>query len=418
MVAKPEVAVGVTSMLRVVFCLIGTYLISISALWAQADSTSTYRKRVLETTEIDFLTSYYTQDGENAAVTGGRGTEELQDATATIIVSIPLNDDDILSIDAGVSAYTSASSSNINPFDGDSDPFVASSGASSGDVWSNVTLGYTHSSKNRNTIWNVHGSVSAEYDYLSIGFGGGISRLFNQQNTELSLSANVFLDSWSLIYPVELRRDNFRRSSITGNRDYNPVFVPLDQKDRNSYSLGLTLSQILSRSLQGSLTLDVVRQDGLLSTPFQRVYFSDFEDSFIDNFHLADDIERLPNERWKVALGGRLNYYINEFITLRSFARYYTDDWNLNSFTASVEIPIKIGSKFTVYPSYRYYNQSAVEYFRPYNEHLSTDTYYTSDFDLSDYQSNQYGFGFRYTDIFTSFHIRSLKLKTIDVKYY
>ena len=29
---------------------------------------------------------------------------------------MPLNDDDVLTIDSGISAYTSASSSNINPF--------------------------------------------------------------------------------------------------------------------------------------------------------------------------------------------------------------------------------------------------------------------------------------------------------------
>ena len=77
-----------------------------------------YKKRVLENTEIDFLSSYYSQDGNNAAVSGGTGTEELTDFTPTIVVSIPLNVDDVLTIDAGVSAYTSASSSNINPFDG------------------------------------------------------------------------------------------------------------------------------------------------------------------------------------------------------------------------------------------------------------------------------------------------------------
>ncbi len=35
-----------------------------------------YKKRVLENTEIDFLSSYYSQEGNNAAVSGGTGTEE------------------------------------------------------------------------------------------------------------------------------------------------------------------------------------------------------------------------------------------------------------------------------------------------------------------------------------------------------
>ena len=131
------------------------FIFFFTASYAQQsqDSVSTYKKRVLETTEVDFLTSYYSQDGDNAAVSGGIGTEELTDFTGTFVVSIPLNDDDVLTIDAGVSAYTSASSSNVDPFDGGqpADPFVASSGASSSDTWANLTGSYSHSSDDRNT---------------------------------------------------------------------------------------------------------------------------------------------------------------------------------------------------------------------------------------------------------------------------
>ena len=80
------------------------------------DSTNIYKKRVLENAEVDFLMSLYDQNGDHSAVGGGIGSEKLQNATPTIVVSLPLNDDDVLTIDAGISAYTSASSSNINPF--------------------------------------------------------------------------------------------------------------------------------------------------------------------------------------------------------------------------------------------------------------------------------------------------------------
>ena len=108
----------------------------------------------MENVEVDILASFYSQDGKNAAVTGGIGTEKLTDVASVIVVSTPLNDDDVLTIDAGISAYTSASSSNINPFDGpgEADPFQASTGASSGDVWINVNGHYSHSSDDRNNI--------------------------------------------------------------------------------------------------------------------------------------------------------------------------------------------------------------------------------------------------------------------------
>ena len=100
------------------------------------------------------------------------------------------------------------------------------------------------------------------------------------------------------------------------------------------------------------------------------MYFSDVADSFIDNFQLADDIERVPDTRFKVAVGGRLYYYLNERVVIRANARYYQDDWEINSVTAGIEIPVKINSKFTFYPSYRFYNQTAAVFFAPYEQHL------------------------------------------------
>lgn len=394
---------------------------------AQDKNQGEYKKRVLEHTEIDFLLNYYEQDGENAAVTGGRGTEDLQDLSPTIIVAVPLNDDDVLTINANISAYTSASSSNINPFDGDqpADPFVASSGASKSDVWANLVGSYSHSSDDRNRIWNANISIASEYDYISFGLGGGYTWLFNEKNTELSLNGNVYLDTWSLIYPIELRTNQGDdehgfsggsfQSIVPG---YDPSFTEHDSKGRNSYSAGIGLSQILSNRLVGYVSADFIMQDGLLSTPFHRIYFADKEDYFFENFHLADDVERLPDSRFKIALGTRLNYFVNHRVTLRTYYRYYTDDWGITSHTASLEIPVKITDKFTIYPSYRFYNQTAADYFAPYNEHLSTEEFYTSDYDLSEFSANNYGFGISYTDVFTKGHIWKLGLKSIDLKYH
>ena len=425
-VEKQEVVVGVTRKyiaLSFLLCLVGVF-----SAFAQ-DSTQVYKKRVLETTEIDFLTSFYSQDGDSAAVSGGLGTEELTDVTPTFVISIPLNADDILTIDAGISAYTSASSSNVDPFDAreNPDPYRASTGASSGDTWMSVNGTYSHSSDDRNKVWSATISIANEYDYTSTGIGGSRTWLFNKKNTELSWSGNIYIDTWNTIYPSELRPFSEGPVStggslfgfdITGNTNYNPNFKPFDKKGRNSYSTGLSFSQILSKNMQGVIMLDLVQQSGLLSTPFQRVYFADVDDAYIGNFLLADDVERLPDNRFKTAIGGRLNYYINEHFILRNYYRFYTDNWGITSQTYSIEIPIKLGlGRFTVYPSYRFYNQTASDHFASYNKHLSSSEFYTSDNDLSEYNANQFGFGINYTDVFTKFHLGKFALKSVDLKY-
>ncbi|MEX2514438.1 MAG: DUF3570 domain-containing protein [Cyclobacteriaceae bacterium] len=444
------------------------------------DSTSVFKKRVLESTEINVLTSYYAQDGKNAAVTGGIGTEALSDFATDIHVSIPLNDDDVLSINGTISAYTSASSSNLNPFSGasrgeddddDDDyddeienysgentgtPWAASSGASRKDTWTNINTSYRHSSDDRNSIYSANLSFANEYDYTSFGGGFGLVRLFNQKNTELSLNASVYFDTWRPEYPTEIKtyveeKGNLNANFFEGVSILNQKGASIDKNsadawkpsnttliendNRNTYSFSIGFSQILSTTTQLSVFSDITYQTGWLSNPMQRIYFADKDNFYIGNgesipfytdpknkdvFQLADDIERLPDSRIKLPIGIRLNQYVNENLVLRTYYRYYFDDWGIQSHTINTELAIKLGQKFTLYPSYRFYNQTHAFYFAPFEESLSTSLYYTSDFDLSKFDANQFGFGIKYTDIFTSAHLWKFGLKglTIDYNYY
>jgi len=134
-------------------------------------------------------------------------------------------------------------------------------------------------------------------------------------------------------------------------------------------------------------------------------------------FHLADDIERLPSQRIKTPLGLRVNYYINEVFVLRSYYRYYTDNWGVRSNTFQFELPIRFNMKWKLTPIYRFYDQTAVDYFAPYDQHNSSSSYYTSDYDLSAFSSNQLGASLTYTDIFSSLKVFDFGLKTVSLRF-
>lgn len=421
----------------------------------EKDTTIVFKKRVLESAEVDFMASYYNQDGTHSAVSGGIGSEKLTDVASNIVVSMPLNDDDVLTVDLGLSAYTSASSSNINPFEStktganNPTPWQASSGASGNDQLVSAVANYTHNSDDRNFIWNADLSFSNEYDYTSVGFGGGVSKLFNNKDTEISVKANAYIDQWRPIYPKELDQYAIYGSNFQNQGEMNGVtildqngqpssgylpskFQTLTSVNRNSYSVSFAFSQIVTKKFQFSVFFDLLQQQGLLSTPYHRTYFADNQHYYIGQpqyineytshnnggvYELADDIERLPDTRFKIPIGARFNYYINERFIVRTYYRYYTDDWNLTANTFNIEIPIKITERFTAYPMYRYYSQTQSKYFAPYQTHLSTEQYYTSDYDLSTFNADQYGFGVSYTDLFTSTKVFSFGLKNIDFRY-
>ena len=121
------------------------FLFLFSCVYSQGTKQSTFKKRVLESTEVDFLASYYVQDGSKSSVSGGIGSEKLKDVASNITVAMPLNDDDVLTVDIGISAYSSASSSNINPFN--------SSGASGSSNYSGASGGDDDDDVGCNSDW-------------------------------------------------------------------------------------------------------------------------------------------------------------------------------------------------------------------------------------------------------------------------
>ncbi|MGB1449522.1 MAG: DUF3570 domain-containing protein [Flavobacteriaceae bacterium] len=467
MVVKQEVDVGVIR--RFFFAI---FCCSTQLLFAQLDSLQQFKKKVLNAVEVDVLMSYYEQDGIHAAVTGGLGNEYLTDYSPSIVIRMPVKEDAVLTADVGLSAYTSASSSNGNPFnrtgassEGDEEaygrgsqggappqgsPWIASTGASRKDVLTTLNLGYQEASDDRNRYWGVNLGGSMEYDYESFSTGVSYAQLWNEKNTELSLKGQLYFDRWKPIIPTELHeyelfqetflydpQSYFRGVSIMDDRGnsvaaYLPSnFTSYTSVHRNSFAFSVGLSQVLGQRLQGAVFADLVLQEGLLSNPLQRVYFEDKADYYIGNFrtlgnyasqentdlfHLADDVERLPSRRLKTPFGLRLNYYFNEYVVLRSYLRHYSDDWGIQSNTLQLELPIRFNLSWKFMPIYRYYDQTAARYFAPYNRHLSSSEFYTSDYDLATFNSHQWGFSLSYRAVFTRLKLFDFGLKSAQIR--
>ena len=359
---------------------------------SKKDSTqldmSTYQKPDWKTINIDFLNSYYAQDGNNAAVTGGIGTEQLTDFTQKVILSIPVNPKLSLNLDGGYDYYSSASTDNIDNIQ---------SSDSSSDIRAHGNAGITYAISDTKDIgFRLGGSV--EYDYYSLNGGVNTSLMTKDKNTELSLGFQAFFDTWIPYYPRELRGE---------------VRVPTDK--RRSYNASIGISRVLNKRMQMSVQLEGIYMEGLLSTPFHRVYFRE---------QVQAKIENLPNTRLKIPIGTRLNVHVNEWLIARTYYRYYWDNWGVQAHTASIELPIKINRFFAIYPFYRYHTQTAATYFKPYKEHNLQQEFYTSDFDLSALSSHAFGLGLTYSPLNVLAKIKlpfkkrpEFLVKSIDIKY-
>ena len=337
---------------------------------AKADS-SKYQSRKLKIDEINLVSAYYHQDGNNSAVTGGIGTEKLSDFANTIDLQMSKfnkkGKKNTFIFELGVDHYTSASSDKIDP--------STISSASSADTRIYPSLNWTQSNEETGNSFGFTGSYSTEFDYQSMGAAFNLTRLSKDKNTQFDFKLQAFLDQWTVILPIELRTGNTGR----GGEAY-------DTAPRNSFSASFSLAQVINQKFQASLILEPSYQKGLLATKYQRNCFTDG----------SLRSETLPDKRYKLPIGLRMAYFLDDRFVIRTFYRYYIDNWGIKAHTAELEIPVKINSFFSISPFYRYNNQVGTKYFAPYGQHLPSQQYFTSDYDLSTLTSDFYGAGIRF----------------------
>lgn len=334
---------------------------------------SLYRQKKLTTLDIEAFYSFYKQDGNNSAVTGGIGTEELSVNNFGFNFGLTTDTSHTFIFETYVDVITSASVDNID--------FVKSS-ASETDNHLAVGIGYQYQSKKSPFLVGAKYLFGLESDFTSNGFNIWTSVTSKDFSRNLSFSVTCFFDDlrWgrfnedegykptTLIYPVELR--------------YRQWF---DIYRRYTYNFNLGYTQDVNRHLSMQFNLGVIVQQGLLSTTFHRIYFSD-SDSVV--------VENLPRQRNQLPLSIGLNSFVTSSWILKAYYLFYCDNFGIIANTFAIESPVKLNYKFTLYPFFRYYLQTASYYFKPFREHSVHDEFFTSDYDLSAFSSFKTGLGF------------------------
>ena len=399
-------------MKKISLTVIGLYLLFVHLFAQSTKDTTVYQSKKLAVDEVNLVSSLYGQDGNHSAVTGGIGTEKVTDFANGLELKLVGQDatahKHTLTLGLGLDHHTSASSA-----------YVSKTGASKTDgarVY--PSLNWSVENLKRKSSFGAGLYYSYEYNYKSFGLDVEYSKKTNS-NGEFDAKATAYFDQVKLIYPSELvpastptSSDNGttvyttasgRTVSLSGGRSHEEE-VSIPSSPRNTYSATLSFSQVFSQRMQGSITTDLVEQTGYLGLPFHRVYFTDG----------SVQVEKLPDTRFKLPIGVRLNYFLGDKIIIRSTYRYYIDNWGIQSHTAGIEVPVKITPFFSVSPFYRYYTQTAANYFAPYEQHVTTNTYYTSNYALSAFDSQFFGVGFRIAPpggIFNS------KLNSMEIRY-
>ena len=346
---------------------------SLLFLWASFFSVgqtpdSSYKQVIVKKTEIQVAFSYYNQNGDHSAITGGTGTEKLLVYAPNLKVNHSFNARHSISFSGGADFITSASTDNID--------FVKSS-PSLHDTRGWLNAGYSYKFKGKELILDGGAGFSMESAYLSKQAKIGVEYTEPSKMRNYQFGIQAYFDDlrWGrlspdylypvrLVYPVELRYKDW-----------------YDTYKRNSYNFKLGFTQVLDKRTILGIYPEIDFQHGILATPYHRVYFTDG----------SEKVEYLPEDRIKFPFGVQLNHFTGGRVILKGNWQFYADNFGITGNAFKVETAIKINPVFTIVPMYRFYTQQGSRYFAPYKESSPSETYYSSDFDLSSFNSHEAG---------------------------
>lgn len=366
-------------MRKICLFVVGIFLFCFRG-WTQSSSTDDYKNLNLKVEDVNIVSGYYSQTGNHSAVTGGIGTQQLTDVSNTIDLKLVnydiFNRKHSYNIELGIDHHSAASSA-----------YVSTTGASKmGGTRIYPSVNWQVENPEKRTTFGLGASYSGEYTYHSFGLNVLFAKKSKDDNREFTAKGNLFLDAVKMVEPSELRPASNQiilTSASQGGDESEKARIP--SSSRNTFDASFALSQVVNQRMQISLLTDGVVQQGYLGLPFYRVYFND------GSVH----IENLPDFRWKLPVGMRLNYFLGDRVVLKSYYRFFMDNWGVRSHTVSFEAPYKITPFVSLSPFYRYYIQTAADFFAPYAVHTANDQYYASDYDYAAFSSNYMGMNLR-----------------------
>ncbi|MFZ4591311.1 MAG: DUF3570 domain-containing protein [Ignavibacteria bacterium] len=180
---------------------------------------------------------------------------------------------------------------------------------------------------------SLNGMYSTEHDYSAKTLAANISIPVAKKNTifQLGLAGN-----WDKVFPQ--------------TRTWT--------KDRNTQSINLGMSQILSKNLIAQIDFTFMNVEGFMLDGYQVVR--------IVNGNTLKILEPItPDKRMRKAFGGRINYGVTKNSTLKFGYRYYWDTWEIKSHTFEAGFKTHLSENVNLLIDYRRYIQTKAYFFKP-----------------------------------------------------
>jgi hypothetical protein len=209
---------------------------------------------------------------------------------------------------------------------------------------------------NASVIKDERKQKSIDLDYIrgktqySLGYSNSKEVDYVSDNVHFSLSQDMFGDLTTVTIGAARGWDKVsQRSGL--------VITPKGRADRRSYQVGL--SQVLTKDLLGSVTAEVITDQGFLNNPYRFTRFLDPTDGRGWN----QEPEIYPATRTSTAVTARARYYLWYRAAASASYRYFTDTWGIRGHTLELGYTHPVANRWIFEGRVRLYKQSHANFY-------------------------------------------------------
>jgi hypothetical protein len=310
--------------------------------------------------EASYAFSYYAEDSlPRSRVGPGAETDRYDVEMHQLRALVPVGGRADVALDLTHEAMSGATPWYVIP-DADGDPIQVMTGATVEDRRTDALVTGTWYFDAAQA--SLAGGVSVENDYLAFNGRLGGDLHLGEKTTTLSGGAGFSVDR---IEPTDA--------------DLFPLRP--EREDKHSVSLFAGIARVINHNAALQSTLTWQRSAGFLSDPYKQ--------SLVAGTPVADS---RPDTRNQIAWLSRYRHHLSRLNgTLHADYRLAVDDWKVTAHTLELAWHQSLWDALRLVPSFRYYTQSAADFYAPFYQEPRSDGHYASDYRLSPYGAISWG---------------------------
>ena len=215
----------------------------------------------------------------------------------------------------------------------------------------------------------------------SVNFTNSDENDYTANSASLDISQDMFGDLTNVSFGFSRGWDEVRKR---GDADFSEPI------DRSTYRVGVT--QILTPTLMIGANYELVTDEGFLNNPYRSVRYLD--PGSASGFAFQPEV--YPHTRTSNAAALNARYFLPYRAAVHGEYRFFTDTWGIDANTVQVGYTHPWGKQWIFELSYRWYDQSAADFYADLFPRQDAQNFLARDKELSTFTSHMIGLGATY----------------------